>query len=337
MLGKLKRSKYLIFIFAVISFFTSSIVFSIEEGIKFITNTNSFISNSAITIEIRDKGNKFNKILTQKDNYMLMKNSKVEFEKYGLYIKGELKSTPDLLEGRFLNESDFIDGNKRVVLGKLLKDQIVVINNVSYFLYKNDYYEVVGILGDEFRNTPYDSAFYYTLDINSNMDGDYYLDANENTRSFYNNLKDNIAGENISIEEKLLEKDKKILEIINQDFGEDILENSKVLIIILLNVVLITEFWIKKRTNEIGIRRTVGATKLKISISIILELIVTGCISFILGYILFLIISYFREGYLHFYFNTIIVVFIISIISSLIASLIPIYRINKLEISRIIK
>lgn len=340
MIRIVKKSKYIMVLFIIISFFSAASVYSSERSMKLYSNQNDFISDNAISLSINGDNGKLGKSFLELDNdFVLLKNDQNGIANYGVFIKGEINKIPRMLKGRFFTESDFQENKKVCVIGKIFQDQIINRDGIDYFYYKNDYYEVIGVLGDQYQDTPDDCSFYYNLDLKqgNSIDGEYYFDARENTEKIYSSLENNSNKDSVNLNKKILEKDKYYSEIASNTFAISIKDKVEILTIIILNVLLLTEFWIKSRTKEIGIKRAFGANKLRVSISIIGELIVLSSISFFIGYGLYLIISYLEERYLHFYAGTMIIVFVISIASALIASIVPILNANKIEPIEIIK
>ena len=105
----------------------------------------------------------------------------------------------------------------------------------------------------------------------------------------------------------------------------------------ILSTICVTEYWINKRKKEIGIKRAFGETKLRTFVSIITELLILCLISFGIGYILYLLVTFVREGYVHFYAKAMMLSFIVTIISALITAIAPIISVNKMEPSEVMR
>lgn len=105
----------------------------------------------------------------------------------------------------------------------------------------------------------------------------------------------------------------------------------------ILSTVCVTEYWIKNRKKEIGIKRALGATKMRIFSSIIGELSLIAVLSFLAGYAMYLLISYLKDGYIHFYMLSTIVAFLVTFISGLITTIVPILNANKMQPAQIMR
>ncbi|GKX68920.1 ABC transporter permease [Inconstantimicrobium mannanitabidum] len=339
----IKKSVFLIIVFVSISFFTSYETYMIEYGVKQQVAKNILLSKSSKEFFIdykEDEVKKDNSLLSLQGDYVLLKKDIGDFSGKGIYFKGALKNKPKLLSGRFFNESDFNAGKKVAVVQKQFADRLIEKDGKKYYYTNNINYEVIGIIDDDKKEISDDTSAYINLDSLLQKDsfylkGDYYIDAKENTDKLFTSLKQLYSSKNVDVQEKqpLQTPLSKLLS--DQSFRTDTL--IKIMIIFILNTVCVTEYWIKSRKNEIGIRRAVGSTKLKISLSIIKELILVSIGSFILGYLIYIIVTYIKEGYIHYYATSVMLSFAISMISALITSIVPIYKANKMEPSEIMR
>ena len=338
---KKTRSIFISIIFLIVSFFSSSVIYSIEIQSELESEKNSFMSSDSICFSVTDKSstvindesyNKYKNMLLNIESKQVILTSDNTFSAYGIYFNKKLENVPPMLSGRFFKISDFNRNNKYVVIGKDLKDDIVKINDTKYYYINNNQYEVIGIMGDSKRETPYDYSVYYNLDgyfsfPDNGVELKYMIDSsNKNEGKIIENILN--ADFNVTrIESELANK--------KDYFIEDLKCSMKliigIIITLILSTALVTEYWIKNRKKEIGIKRALGATKLKISFEIIGELIRTSSISYIVGYILYLIFYLIKDGYVNFYFSLIVIVFLITLLSSLLVSFIPIKESLKVQ------
>lgn len=344
MKSKFRRNIFLIITFITISFFSASTIYLIEQGINLRFSKNDFLSQEAVSFKIdyENKTEVKDELLNLDGHYLLLKDDLDLVGVYGIYIKGELKKIPQLTEGRFFDEDDFNKGEKVTVIGKGLIDDIINKNGEDYYYIKNDYYKVIGVLGDEREETSYDYNIYLNLDYtakkdNTNLKGDFIVDSGLNSKEMFNTIKSKYEEKNIEVIENQEAIKTPASKMISEQYSYSVVNIIKVLVILVFNTFLVTGYWIKNRKKEMGIKRAIGANKLSISLSILRELIVVSIISFAIGYSLYLIISYLKDGYLHFYFKSMIIVFIITFMSGIISSIVPIYKGNKMEPNEIMR
>ena len=331
-------------IFATISFFTASTIYIIEDSIKEGFEKNNFINQDSIKLKIDFKEDKEidSSILNLKEDYFLMKEDVEEFNSYGVYFKGKLKRIPPIKEGRFFLEDDFNKNERLAVIGKGLLEDTTEENGERYYYIKNNYYKVIGVLGDEKKTTVYDYNAYVNLDslINDdsfNLHGEFILDAGSRSKDILKDIEKQYKENGVNIEEINKQSHSSILKLIKEDYISSVIHIIKVLLILILSILLVTNFWIKDKSEEIGVRRAIGASKLRVSLVILKELITVNIVSFILGYSLYLITSYLKDGYFHFYLISMGIVFIITLFTGLISVIIPLYKANKMQPKEIMR
>lgn len=335
---KILQLKFIIILQIITAIFISSDIYFVNNSVKLEMNKDDFLSNNTMTCTIEKPNiNFFKKLSLLNDNFLLVKDNVVP--EYGVYVSGEMNLKVPLIEGKFLNHDDCNNNDKVIVIGKTLVSNQINKDGVNYYYYHNEYYKVIGILGDEKKVTAYDCNIYYNLNLDQivNLAGNYYFDGNNNTSSIFSKIQGIANTTETQISEKTLEKDKSVIDIVNKNYVSSLKDSINILILIFLSVMLIAEFWIKSKTKELGIRRLLGASKLKILFSVVIELLLTTFISFTIGYLLYLVFTYLKDGYFHFYFTSMIMVFALSIISTIISLVVPIYYVNRVEPSKIIK
>lgn len=340
----IKKSKFLIITFVTISFFSLLMVYLLQKSINLDVNSDVLLSSDSITFKVGNSNNEENdyiNLLNLDGKYTLIKNEIVSNYK-AIFFNEELRKEPEIIKGRFFNKNDFLKDKKYIVLGKKLTNNIITKDGKDYYYLENDYYEVIGIMGDKKEEKAYDCYAYINLDSlliekdNEFIQGELSIDSKTKTREVYENLKQKYDKAGYIVKEQNENKSliARMLELSATNTFSYMLEIVGILVI---NIILITEYWIKKRKIEIGVKRTVGSTKFRISINIIKELILISLFSYLVGYCLFLIVSYLIDGYFHFYLLTTVIVLIISIVIALIGSLVPIIIANKMEASEVIK
>lgn len=128
-------------------------------------------------VEMNVKSNKFIKELIKiKEHFTLLEN---DYEGvYGVYINQETSYELPLIWGRFIDKNDCKNNERLIVLGKNYQNRIIEKDNMKFYLINNEYYQVVGVMGDNYRNTIYDNLLFYSIDINKNIinEKNYYSD-----------------------------------------------------------------------------------------------------------------------------------------------------------------
>lgn len=342
MMNKIRSSSFLIIIFITISFFSAFIIYSLQKTINLQLGQDGFLSEEAITFECECNEDSINTdLLSLKGNYTLIKEASGFSDYKAIFIKGKYNDKPEMIEGSFFKEEDFNKDNKYAVVGKNLLENVVNENEKKYYSIEGSYYEVIGVMGNSKEDTPYDNYVYVNLDSLLEKDGSYLngkfiIDGRLNSNNLFEEITEKYKDTSMSV--KKVNRTSSLTEDIIKD---NIASKTKYIIeivcVLVINTFLITEYWIKDRDKEMGIRRVVGATKMEISFRILRELIIIGLISYLTGYLLFLGVTYIMDGYLHFYIETMIYVLLIVMTSSLLASFVPIIKANKMEPSEVIK
>ena len=344
MVIKLKRSFFIMLIFMTSAFFISSILFSLEEEIN-IENEEDFFTKDSVNLRVDTEEEVKNglDLLNLDEDYLIMKEDVGTANGYGVYFSGDIQKQPNVIKGRYFEKEDFNNGKKVAVIGKGMEQNIATIDGIDYYCIENDNYEVIGVIGDEYRDSPYKYNVYIILDSLITKDsyylnGNYIIDAGNKTENVYEKLKEKCTNDNIQI----TKRDKEKIESTSKSYLDEYLKNKVIFALeivgsFILSTICVTEYWIKKRKKEIGIKRAFGETKLRTFVSIITELLILCLISFGIGYILYLLVTFVREGYVHFYAKAMMLSFIVTIISALITAIAPIISVNKMEPSEVMR
>ena len=334
------RSIFLSLIFIMVAFFSSSVIHSIEIASEANKEENSFMSSCSIGYnvaslnkDISDKDYDIYKheILNLPGKYIMLTNDG-KYKTYGIYFNKNIKNIPTILKGRFFKVSDFNKNKKYVVIGETFKENTIKIHGNDYYCINGEKYKVIGIMGNTKRESSYSYSVFYNLDgyLNSpsnKINLKYFIDASnsETYKSMKNNLSKDFNVQNMTKssmmgEDYFMEDVKSSMEII-----------FKIVIVFILSAALVTEYWIKNRKKEIGIKRALGATRIRISLEIIGELISLSFISYIIGYLSYLLFYLIKDKCVSFYFSSAIIVFLITLLSSLLVSFIPIKESLKVQ------
>ncbi|NLK94837.1 MAG: ABC transporter permease, partial [Clostridiales bacterium] len=257
--------------------------------------------------------------------------------KTSIYINGSFTCNIPMIKGRFFCKDDYGKNEKLIVIGKGLRRKIMKIDGEDCYLFKNDYYKVIGIVGDEKKESSNDFKVFYNLDLNDSMriEGNYVIDAGSNTENILEQIKK--INNDVQINEILSKNEETVSELVNRSLSYTIKDKMQVILVVFLNIFIVTEFWIKSRKKEIAVRKMVGGSNLRIKYKVLMELILLSSSSFILGYVIYLVSTYFINGYCDFYFSSIIGILIFAIISATFAAVVPLRYITKMQPGQAIK
>ena len=263
-----------------------------------------------------------------------------------IYSKMEITNIP-IVEGRFFSIDDTLNKSNTVILGKDLTKYSQVENNKRYIVIGNKKLEVIGIMGQDSKKTPYDKTFYV------NLAG--FILPNENLESLYNYKLIGLDNQNI-LKENIINICNKYnvqdLNFINSreniTIGE-ILDSILmyipitfiVILFILINILNIFKFWWENNKYNFIINRMVGATKLditKIAIKIlfkqfIISMIITYFLNLMLNPLITSIFNFNNENNIFSILITTGLMFLLTII--IIAA--PIYKLINNEINKNIR
>lgn len=334
---KFRSSLFIIIIFLVIALFTCFITAAIEESVDSQRKSNNLLSSKSISFSISQQQNIKNNVkdlFNLQGNYLIYREGlDVNNNGYGIIFKGNLKTRPIIKEGRFFTEDDFSDKNKFIVIGEKLVPDTEQIGGKRYFTYENEYYQVIGIMKDD---NFYGKLFFINLNAviaknNFFIQGKFDIDAENNTIDLFNNLKKKLQDKNFVVTRQNTDKlisplykalsDKKI-EIIMMIVG---------ILTFVLDTVSVTIYWIDSRRQEIGIRKCMGGSNMKIATELLGELISLILISFFIGYILYILISFIVNKKIVFYFMSFLISLGIVLIAAIITSIVPIVKASKIE------
>lgn len=340
---RLKGSIFLILIFSTVAFFISSILYIIEQSVNLQPNS-EICTPETINFTLSPKGDvsKDLSMLNLDGDYSLFKSIDGSLRGEAIYFKGNVKNKPEILQGRYFNEDDFNQNKKVAIIGKELLEDVIKENGKEYYYIANDNYEVIGVLGNQKKESGNDYSVYINLDALLNKDsfylkGSYSIDAALNSREMFNKIKDKYQDTNIIVAEDETKNTTTTGTILKENLKSKMAFIIEVVGTFILSTVCVTEYWIKNRKKEIGIKRALGATKMRIFSSIIGELSLIAVLSFLAGYAMYLLISYLKDGYIHFYMLSTIVAFLVTFISGLITTIVPILNANKMQPAQIMR
>lgn len=290
-------------------------------------------------------------------------NSKVRFENIATYFDTESDKEQypiiseyfinqpgwkvPIIKGRYYTSKEILQSNKVALIGKDLKRYIHIENGVEKITMGGETFDLIGIVGDENRNTAWDSTIFMPITAIPNMNKVSYfnfqrqkvvLTSGEN-RQFQDleNIKSNIAleDENATVYVTEVEGDTKIfLNLVSMN-SEFIMIAVVVIILSIANMMNLTSFWIRDRKGEIAIRKAFGISNFNISMLLFSELLsitlVTAVSCIVSQYILSFLVKNVFGYYIIIYKENYAIAILVSLGVASITSIIPILKALKIQ------
>lgn len=290
-------------------------------------------------------------------------NSKVRFENIATYFETESDkeqypiiseyfiNQPEwkvpIIKGRYYTSKEILQSNKVALIGKGLKRCIHVENGVEKITMGGETFDLIGIVGDENRDTAWDSTIFMPITAIPNMSKVSYfnfqrqkvvLTSGENKQfQDLENIKSNIAleDENATVYVTEVEGDTNIfLNLVSMN-SEFIMIAVVVIILSIANMMNLTSFWIRDRKGEIAIRKAFGISNFNISMLLFSELLsitlVTAVSCIVSQYILSFLVKNIFGYYIIIYKENYAIAILVSLGVASITSIIPILKALKIQ------
>ncbi|MBW6411506.1 ABC transporter permease [Clostridium weizhouense] len=259
-----------------------------------------------------------------------------------------------IIEGDFFNESNFKNNEKVVIIGKNLADKLFPngIDDNSKVEILNEKYKVIGISGRENRATQWDDVIYIPYNTCSellNINGQdrnsitLVLRTKSTDREYVQSKVTTILDDQLKNTSCSYNIDFDYLEnrnnsnIFNSIFGTLFIAGT-ILVIVVINVINLSRFWILNRRKEICIKKLLGELDSNIIYSIIVESIIIAtfsmCIALFIQYIIPII---FKNMLSNIGFNCIPSIFnvlgsfLVACICGIISSIVPIKEMMNMQ------
>jgi putative ABC transport system permease protein len=347
--------------------FVFIIIFTISLFVSLGTNTvqtlyentaqfNQLISAKAIGFKVNQSekisGDQLMDVIKSKEDICLIKDQIF----YGIYTgkaifyNYEKNMQVPMMSGRFLNKNDFGKNKPLIVIGKDMKDEVIVENGESYINYNNEMYKVIGIMGYNNRSSILDNTFYINLDYFLSkyknlqiINSPWLLDGKvDETETLFNDLNKDLNSNNkVNLTKTEVDRAESSISkaLYNRKFT--IITMIVTMLVIGLNIFNITYNYIANKRKEIGIKKALGGINFMIALDIICEFEIICLISFLFSQAVYFTVI--KLGMLNqvfggnVYFLSGIVTLVLVILITLIISLIPIRRTLKIDISDAMK
>jgi putative ABC transport system permease protein len=220
---------------------------------------------------------------------------------------------------------------------------------VLWFEHENTRYEVIGILGEEKKSSNLDDmilisfAPYLDDDVRFHYNGEYVID-HEASRKIYNSVQDFIIELDSNAVIKKIALDEYVPSFFAVVMKSQILSQIllSLALVLALNIVNISVYWVTARKKKIGIKKMLGATNLKLALEIIFEYQILTFLGFMAGWLLYqwirtlpMMTMIRGENSIHLFY--IIIAYVLCSLIGLITAIIPAYRVIHLQPSDSIK
>lgn len=288
----------------------------------------------------------------------LKKDTTIRFSTTGAYIDESDKNktygityelfsqTPDwtypLIEGHYYTPSDIQESKKVVLIGKDLERYTSKVDNVKYVAICGEKYEVIGIIGQNKKKSPWDSNLCMPITSIPELYKKELLDSESINCTIYNSNTSTLDDYHM-IEKNILKLNNKASISVNElSTKNDLIANSLgssnrlkitsalIFIISLINSINITSYWINDRKTEIGIKKAFGHTDFNISYMLISEMLSINSLACVASLLLQYTLGLFTEHIYGISLNISVDNFLVGVlvvfISSIITSIIPIYK-----------
>ncbi len=336
--------------------FSTTIAFSIILNIIHEMTAKNNIDNNKLTIQINsnkdislDEIN--NSIFSKIDGIesipikRVIINEKKSSELIGISSNDDFDLNVNILNGEKFSYADFSE--KKVLIGKLLESETFKIGEKQYINIENEDYEVIGIMGSENLNSPYDLSIY--IPINSLPQKIKASSSKSFAFSIYNTNEESVR----TVLEKLdfndgysiiKEKQASFSEIFMENYQyniKNIITLTMTIIIALINMLISSNIWIESQKYSISIKKALGASNKQINLEFFLLILVLSIISSIISIIFQSIFSSFIWNlfFIDITISNIEVIYsiIISFIAALGITLYQVKRVMKVSITNFIQ
>lgn len=184
---------------------------------------------------------------------------------------------PQMKSGRFFEENDFENEHNVAIIGSNYLKSLTEENGISYLYYKNEKYEVVGIMGYEYP-TKLDNIC--LLEYNDNLitnDTVFAIDSKSHSK-----IADVLQKLNLS-NIKQIQREQYNIGSFFQNESASILLITFILFFLIFSNMFISLYWIEQRKKHICIMRLVGYSNSYISKSIFKHLFYLSIVNYAIG------------------------------------------------------
>ena len=357
---KIKNSKLLIIIIAIILIFSSLIISTIQDYTEFVKQQKSLEEQNNIkfdfALELDDKEREdiLNKLFSDKRISVMIPGAQIRFEpgtfSVGMYLNNNDYSMP-MLEGKFFDKEDFNNRDKEVVVGKeVLKSSIINLkDNEKYIKRGIEEYKVIGVIGNEKKRTYYDYHLFFKINnfsIDSIKNNTFVVTSNYMSVHEMEEILKEITlekGKETFINVNITEKNDGTQDLFSRAVGIGglyLIFYGSAFFCALLTYILSLINYINGVKNEIILRKVYGATKYDLLEEMVGRYVLISIIALVLSSVSSYIINKFsilNGSYINFKSISSIALFNIIVFIGIVFILINQIFINKVQSAEILK
>lgn len=236
-----------------------------------------FYSNHAVTFFVTDSGRNDIEYIMENMNQGDILYGEIDGYCRGVYVKGHKNKFP-VIEGRGFQDTDYFADKKAALIGRNFREDCEIINGKRYYIYRNEPYEVIGILGIESPSL-LDNYVWINLDAmldTFHSDGFYVLDGGRK------------CGDIL--------KDPNLIHIVSEVEAEEVgikamyqERNTGIIIFVLLAVCfficasICISFWLESQKYVLSVKRLCGIPNFNILFDLLKDFIITCGLSYLCG------------------------------------------------------
>lgn len=255
-----------------------------DKCISFTLKRADETSNQAVTIP---------DLISQINNDVPFALIKKDYFPYcGIYFNGN-DFSPNIIDGRNFNEDDFINHQNVALVSSEAESNCTEEDGIKIISVNNINYEVIGVFQKNPNTINRDAEIYYNLfsenvlNYENNAYGQYIIDTVEPIK---NTVTDISELGNVSTDMPYTTGLWDSLEIAISAQAYSLIVIVLIALMIALNSISVSAFWIEKRRKEFFIRKLTGARSIQINMLLIrdywLVLTASYVFSFLLSYII---------------------------------------------------
>lgn len=228
-------------------------------------------------------------LMDKKDIAIKLVNGKLftnGFITNGLYSNSNYENKYKIIEGRFLNESDFKNNEKVAVIPKEACKYEENIDGCNYIVSGNEKYKVIGIIDSGKSDQTMFNTIFYNLnieEINSDLSlNEIVIESNKYSFDYLKNYVCNNPYVQIyNIENRIYDKVDNFA-FIKIGVFSFMRMYCPLILVILISLLLSTHFWINSISREIGIKKICGGSTIDILKEIIIRLFLVSVVALVI-------------------------------------------------------
>lgn len=256
-----------------------SVTFLVEQKNMNEVSNGLYTANS-ITFSSFDDQQWHNSLPINGSYRMFVEYTEQKTDKIRGYYQKESNFTPPLINGVFFPSNS--DKKSTALIGQQVKENIVKENGESYYIYNNQKFHIIGIMGESYA-TKLDNLVLLNLpsiSITEKLKLDFVLDGNSNTEDYFNDFQ----NWNQDITQTHHSK-KGLTKLIDTDFYSNIILLVTAAMVI-ISIIRITIYWFSVKSNYFFVINILGISFRKLFIQMFLKYLTIATISLFIPFVI---------------------------------------------------